>query len=142
MKVVVDTNVFASGVFFRGIPNRILRAWADRRISIAFSPEILAEYQRTGHKLARDFPGVDLSPFLSLLLTTGELHNPGQLGEQVSTDPEDDKFLACALAARCRHVISGDKHLVNVSGYRGITDWRPRAFFERNLRIDAGESGR
>lgn len=51
MKVVVDTNVFVSGVFFRGIPNQILRAWADRRVSIVFSPEILAEYQRTGNKL-------------------------------------------------------------------------------------------
>ncbi len=47
---------------------------------------------------------------------------------QVSDDPEDDKFLACALAGRTRFIISGDKHLLRVSGYRGITVLKPREF--------------
>ena len=55
MKVVLDTNVFLSGVFFGGLPYEILRAWRDRRLSLVFSPDILDEYRRTGEKLAGQF---------------------------------------------------------------------------------------
>ncbi|MBD3334612.1 MAG: putative toxin-antitoxin system toxin component, PIN family [Candidatus Eisenbacteria bacterium] len=133
MKIVLDTNVFISGIFYRGAPHRILRAWRDRRLTIVFSPAILDEYRRVGDRLARQFPGVDVSPFLSLLLTNGRTYSPPALPEQVCTDPEDDKFLACALAARCKTIISGDRHLVAISGYRGIKVWRPRAFVDRFL---------
>lgn len=52
---------------------------------------------------------------------------------QVCADPDDDKFLACALASGARIIVSGDKHLVDVSGYRGIEVLRPRAFVDRYL---------
>ena len=47
--------------------------------------------------------------------------------------PETDKFLACALAAKAKTVISGDKLLLDVSGYRGIEIYRPREFLDRYL---------
>ena len=56
MKVVLDTNVFVSGVFFRGVPYRILRAWRDGHWVPVFSVAILEEYQRAGDKLAQRFP--------------------------------------------------------------------------------------
>ena len=51
MRVVLDTNVFVSGVFFGGIPGRILEAWRDARIQLVLSAEILDEYQRVGQTL-------------------------------------------------------------------------------------------
>ena len=44
MKVVLDTNVFISGVFFSGPPHQILTAWRDGKIQLAISQEILKEY--------------------------------------------------------------------------------------------------
>lgn len=58
MRVVVDTNVFVSGVFFTGPPHEILNAWRDQRLELILSPEILAEFQATGYELAAEFPGV------------------------------------------------------------------------------------
>lgn len=133
MKVVLDTNVFVSGVFFRGVPYRILSAWRDGLLVPVVSVAILEEYQRAGDKLAQRFPEVDLAPLLSLVLTSGLLCWPGALPEPVCQDPDDDKFLSCALAARCKNIVSGDAHLVNVSGYRGIKVWRPRTFVDRFL---------
>ena len=46
---------------------------------------------------------------------------------------DDDKFLACALASGAGTIVSGDKHLLSVSGYRGIEVLRPRAFVDRYL---------
>jgi putative PIN family toxin of toxin-antitoxin system len=131
--VVLDTNVFVSGVFFSGPPYRILCAWRDGSLEVVVSPEIVAEYVRVGEELAKSFLSVDLSPALSLLAAAGEIVEAEALPEQVCADPDDDKFLACALSARCQFVISGDKHFLEVSGYQGVTVLRPRAFVESHL---------
>ena len=55
MRVVLDTNVFVSGVFFSGPPFRILEAWRDGRVQLAITAEILDEYQRVGEELANSF---------------------------------------------------------------------------------------
>ncbi len=133
MKVVLDTNVFLSGVFFGGLPYEILRAWRDRRLSLVYSPDILDEYRRTGEKLARQFEGVDLDPFLALVVSEGKLFVSPALLEAVCDDPEDDKFFACAIASKCKVIISGDKHLLKATGYHGIEVLKPRVFAESYL---------
>ena len=55
------------------------------------------------------------------------------MNEQICADPDDDKFLACALAGKCKTIVSGDKELLKVSGYRGINVMRPREFLEKYL---------
>ena len=133
MKVILDTNVFVSGVFFSGPPYTILDAWRSGRIKLVSSPEILDEYQRVGRELATQYPGVDLEPMLELLTVATEVIGPAALSEQVCSDPDDDKFIACALSSRTRYVISGDKHLLSVSGYKGISILRPRMFVDEHL---------
>jgi predicted nucleic acid-binding protein len=46
----------------------------------------------------------------------------------VCIDPDDDKFLACALTGKCKLIVSGGKHLLRVAGYRGIKIIKPREF--------------
>ena len=133
MKVIIDTNVFVSGVFFTGPPHRILQAWRDGKIRVVLSADILAEYERVGNELAARFPEVDLFPFLSLLTETALLCHPKPLAQQICDDPDDDKFIACALSSGCRLIVSGDRPLLNVSGYRDIEVMRPRRFMEEHL---------
>lgn len=128
MKVVLDTNVFVSGVFFGGTPGRVLEAWRDGRAEVVLSREIIAEYVRVGEELAARFPGVDLGPALELLAVSTTLVDSTQLPEPVSRDPDDDKFLACALAAGADCVVSGDRDLLDVSPYEGVVVLTPRDF--------------
>lgn len=130
MKIVLDTNVFVSGVFFSGPPYQILKAWRDGKVQLVISQEILEEYQRVGEILAYQFPGVDLGPILELLTVKAELTQVPSLPGPVCDDPDDDKFLACALASNSEVIISGDKHLLKVSGYCGINVLRPRRFLD------------
>jgi predicted nucleic acid-binding protein len=51
----------------------------------------------------------------------------------VCDDPDDDKFIACAIAAKCKMIVSGDKHLLKVSGFKGIGVIRPREFVDKYL---------
>jgi len=50
MRVVVDTNVFISGIFFSGPPSQILKAWGNQAFQIVLSQQILVEYQRVVSK--------------------------------------------------------------------------------------------
>lgn len=134
MRIVVDTNVVMSGVFFAGPPSRIVRAWKERRADVATSLEIVEEYRRVGAELAQQFPGVDPGPVLEVLVALSPPVHAEPLGEQVCTDPDDDKFLACAVATGAGIVVSGDRALLKTSGYRGIRVMRPREFVEEYLR--------
>jgi len=130
VKIILDTNVFVSGVFFSGPPYEILAAWRDGKVQLVISPEILEEYQRVGETLGQRYPGVDLGPILDLLVVQGELRQAPSLPESVCDHPDDDKFLACALASESETIISGDKHLLKVSGYHGIKVVTPRKFLD------------
>lgn len=133
MRIVVDTNVLLSGIFFGGPPGEILRAWRNEKVQLVLTPEILEEYQQVGEELASRHQGVDLGPLLDLLLVHAEIVVGTRLLEPVCDDPDDDKFLACAIAAGVTCIISGDRHLLKASGYRGIEIVRPRTFVDRYL---------
>jgi predicted nucleic acid-binding protein len=68
MKVILDTNVFVSGVFFSGPPFQILEAWGNDKIQLVVSPEILEEYRRVGEILAEEHPAINLSPWVELVV--------------------------------------------------------------------------
>lgn len=133
MRVILDTNVVISGVFFTGPPYHILKAWRDGTVHVVVSPEIIEEYQRVGSVLAKQFPGVDFDPIITLFAAEAELVAVPPLPEPVCDDPDDDKFLACALASKTKIIISGDRQLLRVSGYRGIEVIRPRTFVDEYL---------
>ena len=133
LKIVMDTNVFVSGVFFSGPPYQILSAWQAGEFELVVSQEILDEYQRVGEILGEERPKVDLNPILNFVIEHAKVYKPAKLKEPVCEDPDDDKFFACALASGSRVIISGDKHLLKVSGYEGIEVLKPREFVDRFL---------
>jgi putative PIN family toxin of toxin-antitoxin system len=133
VKVVLDTNVFISGVFFTGPPYRILEAWRDGRIQIVVSPDILEEYQRVGQTLATQFQGIEFQPIFDFLTLNAQVVSSERLAELVCRDPDDDKFLACALTSGAKYVISGDKDLLGASGYKGLVVVSPRKFVDDYL---------
>jgi putative PIN family toxin of toxin-antitoxin system len=134
MKVIVDTNVLVSGIFFSGPPYEILNAWRDKKLQLVISPTIIDEYQRVGKELGKQFPQIDIDPFMELLMIEGHLIDPPVLLDSACDDPDDEKFIACAIASQTKIIISGDKHLLNVSGHKGIEIIRPKLFIEKYLK--------
>jgi putative PIN family toxin of toxin-antitoxin system len=133
MKVVLDTNVFVSGVFFSGPPFEILSAWRDGRLQLVVSAEILEEYRRVGERLEAGHSGTAFSQILLLVALHSEVVLAASLAGPVCEDATDDKFFACAVAAGCSAIVSGDKHLHRANGYGGVKVYRPREFVERFL---------
>jgi putative PIN family toxin of toxin-antitoxin system len=134
MRIVLDTNVFISGIFFTGPPYEILKAWRDGRVQLLVSPSILDEYRRIGGELALKFQGVDLKAILDLLTVQAEIVLAPSLPPVIRNDPTDDKFLEAAVAGNASHIISGDKHLLTLSEFQGIQILKPKGFVQRYLK--------
>lgn len=58
LRAILDTNVLLSGIFFAGVPGRLLTAWQDDRLALVLSPAILAEYHEASAVLAVRYPAL------------------------------------------------------------------------------------
>lgn len=129
MRVVVDTNVFVSS-FFGGTPKKVIDLWRAGRATLCLSRAVVEEYAAV---LAR--MGVGATELRELLSLFSRGHHclftasPPDL-RVVEADPDDDKFLACAVALSAEVVVSGDRHLLSVGDYLGIRVLTPRQFVD------------
>ena len=55
--------------------------------------------------------------------------SPTKLSDQISRDPDDDAVLACALAADCEFIVTGDNDLLR--SIEELKSQQPPNFFER-----------
>ncbi len=129
-KVVIDTNVFISS-FFGGIPRKIIDLWKNGKIILCLSQEIVDEYFEVLIRL-----GVDPREIKELLKLFAENYYSIFTAKTpklsvVRDDPDDNKFIECAVALDCKVIISGDKHLRSIRRYIDIDIFSPREFIER-----------
>lgn len=83
--------------------------------------------------MSEKFPEVDLSFLLGLVTMHAMMFQSPELPEPVCEDPDDDMFIACAIASRSKVIVSGDKHLLKVSEFRGVKILKPRDFVDTYL---------
>ncbi len=129
MRVVFDTNVIISALVFGGVPRQVLDLAAQGAISFYFSAPIQNEAERVleekfgwGHReilgCRRTFWswGARVIPKLSLTI--------------IADDPDDDRILECAVAARAEAIVSGDRHLLGLGSFRSMPIQSPRKFLD------------
>lgn len=130
MRLVLDTNVVASGLLWGGAPAQLLDAAQVGEIELFTSRPLLAELSNIliRSKFANAIAATGL-PSDELVLGYAELVTvvePALIALTIVEDPSDDQVLACAIAAHADLIVSGDKHLHSLGGqYKGITIIRP-----------------
>ena len=130
MKVILDTNVLVSGIFFKGPPYRIFQIWKKGQIDIVISHEILEEYRRVIQDVSTQFSHIDISNLFEMITLKAHFTLSLALHSQLCDDPDDDKFFSAAIASKTSIIVSGDKHLLDKSGYSGIIVLKPRNFLD------------
>jgi len=133
VRAILDTNVFISGLFFKGPPYEILKAWQNGKFDLVISPNILEEYRRVGRALNAKYSAVNIQPILEFITVHSIIISDSLLSQQVSKDPDDDKFITCALSSKSKLIVSGDHDLLDISGYKGIKIVKPRTFIDEYL---------
>lgn len=129
MKVVLDTNVIISGMFFPGgAPDRVVRAALTGRMRHATSPDLLTELRRVfERKFSLEREKAD--ELVRLIAGSGELIYPTERLGVIKADPADNRILECAFAAGAEFVITGDeRHLLALKKWKGIRIVSPSEF--------------
>ena len=129
MTATLDTNVLMSGIFSGGVPGRVLEAWRDGRFKWVVTDDIIDEYREVSERLHLKIPRVDPREWIELIEDEAASIVPERLKEPVCDDPDDDKFVACALGAGAT-IASGDHHLLDVNGRNGLCVKKPRDYLD------------
>jgi uncharacterized protein len=128
-KVVIDTNIYISAIFWGGKPRGVVDLCRNERILIFTSSDIegeIVEKLRIKFRLAEDEIDKIMSDFSSFT-------NPIEITKRIQAvpdDPDDDKFIECAVSCGADLIVSGDKHLLNMKEYYGIMILRASEFLK------------
>lgn len=133
MRVVLDTNVIVSALIRSiSILGDIVRHWEKGTIDLVVSPMLLAEYRRTlNYPHLRRLHGLSdakLEESIAAFQEAEVVVSPAYHEAVVSADPDDDIFIACAVAGRADYIVSGDRHLLDIGEHQGIRIVLPAVF--------------
>lgn len=133
MKVVVDTNVLISHFISpKGNATKIFHKWENAEFIYLASAPILIEYRevlfsdkvRRYHQLSVQ----EMNEAIAKIETqTEHVEVEGTL-TGMTIDPDDDKFIECAVNGGAEFIISGDKHLLNLKTFEEIEIVDPATF--------------
>jgi len=133
MRAVLDTNVLISSVISTGVPHKIVVKGFSSEYQIVVSVATLTEFRDTLLKYPEKFQmdEEDVQQEVETIRYFAEFVNPDVEITAVEDDPDDDKFLEAAVAGNVDHIVSGDRHLLDLDSFQGIDIVEPRAFYER-----------
>ena len=132
IRAVLDTNVVVSALLFSGPPSRLISAWQSGRLRLVVSAPILDEYIRVlaypKFKLTnteiRGLLEEELIPFIETVTAV-----PTNIPDL--RDPDDAKFITCAVAAGVRWLVSGDDDLLSLHHVESVDILSVTAFLQQ-----------
>lgn len=141
MRVILDTSVIVRGLISpQGPSARIITHWISGAFTLLYTPPMLAELEDVLHRtwLVDKLAHVPnrVPEFLEAVTILGELVDGYANVAGAVRDPFDEMFLVCALVGKADYLVSGDKDLLDLGQYQGISIVSPSlflAFLEANL---------
>jgi uncharacterized protein len=131
VKIVIDTNVMISGVFFGGAPKEILNLWlSSSAFNVAVSENILDEYQRILARFDEKRKTTFAKDLIPLICSVSDVVETTS-SKSYSRDPDDDKFIDCALEAKAIYIVSGDNDLLVLGSVENVEIVTAAQFLER-----------
>lgn len=131
-KAVLDTNQLVSSLLSTRGPQRLLiEAWWDRKFILFLCPgqveEVAEVLSRPKIRKKYPIPAEDREAFLRLLRLDAFLLADAQ-APGICRDSDDDYLLGCAATGGAEYLVTGDKDLLTVGRYQGVTVLRAREF--------------
>jgi putative PIN family toxin of toxin-antitoxin system len=109
LRVVIDTNIVVSAALRPyGLQRTVFLLALTKPARIYVSPEILAEYRNVLARAALRIAKGRQQQLLQLVRNRAQIVHP-RYQLEVTSDPEDNKFLECADAARADYLITGNQ---------------------------------
>jgi len=130
--VVIDTNIMVSALAHYSSSEResldvkLFRKWINREIEVIVSPRILEEYDKLLKREAKNIEAKGIAfNWLDLLKTCSIIVEPSRSLDVIKEDPDDNRFLECAVEGKAKYIVSRNKHLLKLGKYKDIEIVKP-----------------
>jgi len=122
MNVVVDANIFISGIYRGGNPRNVLKTLVDGIGTLFITDEIVDEIEHALKKPKLGLTAEEVKGWITEIEKLGEkiVISPKYRVTGICRDPDDNKYLECALAANADYIISGDRDLLDLKEYHKV----------------------
>lgn len=109
MRIVLDTNSLIQCISYNSTYHSVWLSVQKGQNTLCISNEILFEYEEI---LTRFFKPAFAEAVIHALLESKHvvLINPMFRFNLITVDPDDNKFVDCAIAAGARYIVTNDRH--------------------------------
>ncbi len=132
MRIVLDTNVVISAVFFGGVPRKILESIIDNQHEAYATLEIVDEYQEIVEEMIAGKQGKLRKDILLPLIKSLNII-PAKSKVEICRDSDDNKFLGCAKDSDAIYIVSGDKDLLVLKQFGRTKIITAKEFWDKYL---------
>lgn len=105
--------------FFGGRPKKLLELLVTRKLEAYASTEIISEYKETIEELCSHYPRKPGMLPLTIIISSMRILEPTSHID-ICRDPDDNKFIECAIDGRCLYIVSGDRDLLSLKKYNDV----------------------
>ena len=130
-RVVLDTNVMISALFWKGYPRVIYDLIHDKKLDMLLSNDMEKEFIRVLGYSKFGLSSKEIFPFIKDLRNYAEFVETKSKVSIITADSTDNIFLECAVDGKADYIISGDKHLLDLDVYGSIQIIKPKDFLIR-----------
>lgn len=130
-KVVLDTNIVVSAAISEdGNPANVFELLILEEITNYTTEQIVEEITKVmaRPKITQKLSLVEVGFIIENFERFSKKIKTDEIINEVKDDPEDNKFLECAVAASADYIITGDEHLLKIKEFRGIKILSPADF--------------
>jgi putative PIN family toxin of toxin-antitoxin system len=129
VRIVLDTNVLVSGIFWSGVPFKILEYWIQEKYKALITEPILLEYEATLNRISKGKKDDLINSWILFIVENGIVIDVKKKFN-LSIDPDDNKFIDCAVSGNAQYIVSGDAHLLDLRTVLDIQIIKPNTFFK------------
>lgn len=130
MRVVLDTNVFVSGIFWKGDSYQVLNTWREGKFILLTSIETIIEVAKVLKDFKIQLLEEERKGWISLIIQNSYIIEPKEKISIIKDDPKDDIFIETAIAGKADYIVSKDNHLLKVKEFRRIKIVTPEEFLK------------
>jgi putative PIN family toxin of toxin-antitoxin system len=128
-RVVIDTNILISAIGWNAKPEECLNLVLDGKIEAFATQPMINELSEVLEYDKFKFSESEKQKFLEIIVSEFQFTDPESTVKE-SPDPEDNKFIECALSENADYIITGDSDLLELDKYQNITIIKPEKFLE------------
>ncbi|MBR1402009.1 MAG: putative toxin-antitoxin system toxin component, PIN family [Prevotella sp.] len=116
MKIVLDTNCLVNVIMPGSFNNEVWKAFRANKYVLCVTNEILFEYHEI---LTKRYNNIIANTVLKELIETPNVErvNPTFRFNLITADPDDNKFVDCAIIAGASYIVSNDRHFDELDNY-------------------------